>query len=116
MTQSHRQSDSSAREIRVFGPPGTGKTSYLSRQIERAIDGHGIGKVLVASFTKTAALEICERAGIKRHAYAGTLHALCYRQIGHPTPAETKTAEWNAWTKSSGTPWFQLTDAGVDFD
>lgn len=114
--QSQQESGPNEREFRVFGPPGTGKTTHLVRQIERAIDKHGIGQVLVASFTKTAATEICERAGIRQHAYAGTLHALCYRQIGHPTPAETKTAEWNLWAKSNGTPWFQLTDGGVDVD
>ena len=95
---------------------GTGKTTHLVRQIDRAAEKHGIGKVLVASFTKTAATEIMERAGIKGHEYAGTLHALCYRMLGHPVPAETKTESWNLWAKSNGTPWWQLTDSGVEFD
>src|SRR3990170_4714047 len=103
-------------EYRVFGPPGTGKTTHLVRQIERAIDKHGVGSVLVASFTKTAAAEICERASIKGHAYAGTLHALCFRQLDRPVPAETKTESWNAEMKSAGTPWLAITDGAVDFD
>jgi len=36
-------------EYRVFGPPGTGKTTYLSRQIEKAA-GEYKDSVMVSSF------------------------------------------------------------------
>jgi superfamily I DNA/RNA helicase len=45
----------SYREIKVFGPPGTGKTTWACRQIERAQIEYGPDRVLVTSFTKTAA-------------------------------------------------------------
>lgn len=72
--------------------------------------------MLVASFTKTAATEICERAGIQQHGLAGTLHALCYRQLNHPTPAETKLNDWNEFVTKLGKPWYTLSEGAVDFD
>lgn len=45
-------------EFHILGPPGTGKTTYLTRQIESARAKHGEAGVLVVSFTKAAAAEI----------------------------------------------------------
>ena len=81
-----------------FGPPGTGKTTYLARQIKRAVERFGPGKVLVASLTTTAAHEIASRdIPVDKH-NVGTLHALCYRALGCPTIFETKLTEFNAAT------------------
>jgi superfamily I DNA/RNA helicase len=51
------------REFHVLGPPGTGKTTFLSKQIESARAKHGNAGVLVVSFTRTAAAEIGGRIG-----------------------------------------------------
>lgn len=48
-------------EYRIFGPPGTGKTTYLSQQIIKAVKKYGSRRVMVASFTKTAAEELVSR-------------------------------------------------------
>lgn len=87
-------------EIRVFGPPGTGKTTYLARQVARAAEHHGAANVLVASFTKAAAVEIARRdLGLDEHdgRRVGTLHSLAYHAIGRPLVVFDKTplAEWN---------------------
>ena len=48
------------REFRIFGPPGTGKTTNVSRQIRRAVERFGRESVLVTSFSRTAAAELAE--------------------------------------------------------
>ena len=83
-------------EIRAFGPPGTGKTTYLARQIDRAVTKYGHDRVVVASFTRAAATEIASRGIAVKEENVGTLHALCFRAHGHPTIAETKISGWNA--------------------
>lgn len=67
-----------------FGPPGTGKTTYLSRQIERAADKFGPDDVIVASLTTTAAAEISSRNIPVSPEHIGTLHGICYRALGRP--------------------------------
>ena len=45
-------------EYRIFGPPGTGKTTNLTRQIRRAVQRFGEASVLVTSFSRAAAAEL----------------------------------------------------------
>ena len=82
-------------EVRVFGPPGTGKTTYLARQVTRAAQAKGSNRILVASFTRAAATEIAGRNLPVDRAQLGTLHALCYRSLGRPELTERKLDEWN---------------------
>lgn len=100
-------------EYRVFGPPGTGKTTWATGQIKRAFEARGTGKVLVASFTKTAAVEIATRAGLQDYPQAGTLHALAYRQMGRPTIAEGKVKDWNQYCMDESRSAFRLS-GGAD--
>lgn len=84
-------------EFRVFGPPGTGKTTYLAHQIERARKIHGSEKVFVTSFTRAAATEIASRDGVVLpKASVGTLHAHCYRSLEYPELAENHLSEFNS--------------------
>jgi DNA helicase II / ATP-dependent DNA helicase PcrA len=80
----------------VLGPPGTGKTTYISRQVERLTDQHGPQAVLLASFTRSAATTLAGRTQLPKE-QVGTLHALAYRVLGHPELAETDEALalWN---------------------
>ena len=84
-------------EYRVFGPPGTGKTTYLARQIKRARQTYGGENVFVTSFTRAAAIEIASRDGVGLpRASVGTLHAHCYRALECHDIAENHFAEFNA--------------------
>jgi len=97
-------------EHRVFGPPGTGKTTYLARQIRSAVAKYGPEKILVTSFTKGAAVEIASRLstdGVKPdRRQVGTLHSLCYELIGRPLIADLAPTmnQWNdaylAWPQT----------------
>ena len=46
----------------LFGPPGTGKTTTCKAWVERAAYLFGPKRVMVASFTRTAAAEIGSRS------------------------------------------------------
>lgn len=82
-------------EFRVLGPPGTGKTRYLIRQIEKAAEKHGADNIVVASYTRTAAATLIGRQATIPNENIGTLHALCYRSLGSPEIAEINAASFN---------------------
>lgn len=86
---------SDTSEYRIFGPPGTGKTTSLSRQIRRAVDRYGPGSVLVTSFSRTAAAELAGRDLPVNPDRIGTLHSHCYHALGAPVIAESCVEEWN---------------------
>jgi DNA helicase II / ATP-dependent DNA helicase PcrA len=78
-----------SKEFRVFGPPGTGKTTYLARQIVKACDAYGPHRVMVASFTKAAVAELNTRNLPIPDQNLGTLHSLAYRTLDYPEIVET---------------------------
>jgi superfamily I DNA/RNA helicase len=92
----------------VLGPPGTGKTTFLSRTIESLVEKRGSDAVTVCSFSKAAATELVSRDLPIDDSHVGTLHALCYRALNRPTIAETKIAEWNDYA-----PEFRLQSSGT---
>jgi DNA helicase-2/ATP-dependent DNA helicase PcrA len=100
------------KEFNVFGPPGTGKTTYLVRQIKRAIEKHGEQGVMVASFTRAAAVEIADRAELPKSDRVGTLHALCFRHFDNPKIAETKLKDWAEYCAENGDDDLALAVAG----
>lgn len=75
---------------RVVGPPGCGKTSWVSRQVRLAWEAHH--GIMVCSLTKTAAEEVVQSARrefLKEKGFAppmnniaiGTLHSHAYRSL-----------------------------------
>jgi superfamily I DNA/RNA helicase len=93
----------------VIGPPGTGKTRYLTRQAEHAANAHGPNRVVITSMTRAAAHEIASRTHGVPDDNIGTLHAHAYRALDRPDLAETPEAlrDWN-----SEHPELELTSAG----
>lgn len=79
----------------IYGPPGCGKTTRLSRDAEKAIIARGPENVLIASLTRAAASEIGSRGLNLPKENMGTLHALCYRAMGNPEIAESHIDDWN---------------------
>jgi len=65
----------------LFGPPGSGKTTTLSKWARQAADKHGGHNIMICSLTKTAAIEIQSRnTGVPKE-NVGTLHAHAYRSV-----------------------------------
>lgn len=99
--------------LRVWGPPGTGKTTYLAKRVRSTVATHGPDALLLASFSTTAAKEIGSRfaedgAGARpADSMIGTLHSHAFRALGHPPVAlDPKVlADWN----SSVTPELRIT-------
>ena len=82
-------------EYRIFGPPGTGKTTNLTRQIRRAVDRFGDSSVLVTSFSKATAAELIGRDTPIDFDRIGTLHSHCFHALGKPMIAEVHAGDWN---------------------
>ena len=80
-------------EHRCFGPPGTGKTTWLAEQIEKAAGKFGGSNVIASSFTRAAATELISRDLPVPAQNVGTLHALCFRVLGRPKLATGKIVE-----------------------
>ncbi len=74
--------------IRVLAGPGTGKTFALMRRVARLLqDGSTAKRILVCTFTRTAARDLDEELaglGVKGvdAVRAGTLHAFCFGLLG----------------------------------
>ena len=103
-----------AAEYRVIGPPGTGKTTYIQRQVELLVDEHGYDpdSILLTSFTRTAAAVLRGRIPIPR-SNATTLHALAFQAIGSPDVAEAgKLAK--QWNESNIPPTWRIPLDGRD--
>lgn len=84
------------REVRCFGPPGTGKTTWLAKSIADTVRARGSDAVVVGSFTRTAAAEISGRNLPIPDRQIGTLHSLAYRAIDQPELHSDHIGDWNA--------------------
>ena len=82
-------------EYRIFGPPGTGKTTNVTRQIRRAVERFGKDSVLVTSFSRAAAAELAGQDLPVSSNRVGTLHSHCWHALGRPEIAEVHVEEWN---------------------
>jgi DNA helicase-2/ATP-dependent DNA helicase PcrA len=90
-----RQDHEVTSEYRIYGPPGCGKTTSLTRQIRRAVDRFGADSVLVTSFSRGAAAELAGRDLPISSDRVGTLHSHCWHALGGPEIAEANVDDWN---------------------
>jgi superfamily I DNA/RNA helicase len=96
----------------VIGPPGTGKTTFLTRQCGLAAQKYGESSVLVASLTRAAAQEVAGReTGLPKN-NVGTLHAHAFRGMDRPKIAESKEGvqAWNAFAAERLNSHFAVND------
>lgn len=111
MPEARVRAMSQLQEARVFGPPGTGKTTFVARQVKAAAERHGSGAVLVASFTRAAAAELAGRDMPIDRERIGTLHAHALRALGGVQLAVDKIKHWN-----EEHPAYALTPEGASGD
>lgn len=79
----------------IFGPPGTGKTTELSRLTRQYVEDEGSDSVLLCAYTRTAARELAGRELPLDDHQVGTLHSHCYHALDNPKIAESKVKDWN---------------------
>lgn len=94
-TTAPEELDDLGHEVHVFGPPGTGKTTWLSGRIRSTVAYRGFGNVLVSSFTTAAAAELAGRGLPLSRGTLGTLHSHAYRAIDHPELAADHVDDFN---------------------
>lgn len=80
----------------IFGPPGTGKTTELSRIATRRAEEDGSDSLLLCAYTRAAARELAGRHLPLDKNQIGTLHSHCYHALDHPTIAEGEYSTWNS--------------------
>lgn len=95
------------KEFRVIGPPGCGKTTYLSTQIKHASESYGVNRVAVCSLTRSAASHVSRRVNIPRE-NVGTLHSFAYRALPGVEIAEAKAETFNEWCAEQHQPMMKL--------
>lgn len=93
-------------EMRTFGPPGTGKTTWLASKAGRAAELYGPQLVSICSLTNAAVNEVVRRRIPLLVSNISTLHARCKRALGAPDPAETRVEEFRATYPSWSGPEF----------
>lgn len=89
----------------VFGPPGTGKTRYLTQKVKQVVQQFGPDALVVASFSVTAAREIGSRGLGLPEKSVGTLHSLAYRSIGHEFNVALDPKILVDWNSKAGLHW-----------
>jgi len=80
---------------RVIGPPGTGKTTWITNRVQELCEiyGAGVDPVLVVSLTRTAAAEAAGRIKLNPKCVT-TLHAQAFHALDGPEIAEGHLKEF----------------------
>ena len=74
-----------AVEDRIIGPPGTGKTTTLTRSLQWNAEQVGGDAIVAISHTRAAAAELAGRDTILPRSNIGTLHSFAFRALEYPS-------------------------------
>ncbi len=84
------------REYRLFGIPGSGKTTELMKKIAAAVESFGPDRVAACSFTTAAAKNLLSRGVQLEKDACGTLHHFAFVALGRPKVfADSYITKWN---------------------
>ncbi len=72
------------KTLKIFGPPGTGKTYKLLELFEEELKTTPPNRIAFVTFTRAAKSEVLSRTSLIEGElpYVKTLHALCYKLLG----------------------------------
>lgn len=85
----------------TIGPPGSGKTTWIAKQVKAICDRiggqtfPGNSPVMVCSLTRASAAQAAGRDLPIPRQFIGTLHSMAYQRLGHPVVAESIIDDWN---------------------
>lgn len=104
---------------KLFGIPGSGKSTYQTEHISEGLMYGGIEGNLITSFSRGAVAELLKRnlKGVKlskeERKHFGTLHSICYHMLGAPQMVESNNhiQEFNDMF-----PEFALSTTNIDED
>jgi superfamily I DNA/RNA helicase len=70
--------------LKIWGPPGVGKTFELLRLFEEELKTTPVEKIAFCTFTRSAKKVVLERCGKTQEEaqFLRTIHSMCYRQLG----------------------------------
>ena len=91
-----------AREYRVVGPPGCGKTTYLGRQVERAVNKGR--NPFICSLTKAAAAEVSDETCRYPSTASAPSIPHCFYTLGQPKIADDKSNSETGTKDTHSTP------------
>ena len=81
--------------VLCFGPPGTGKTTWLGGRVKGTVKARGSDSVMITSFSRAAAREVKGRHLPIPSGAVGTLHSMAYRSVGRPQFYGEEVDDWN---------------------
>ena len=98
----------------IIGPPGTGKTSTIAHQVERAIDaGYAPADIDIRSLTRAAAKVAAGRIDLPE-GRIGTLHSAAFRALG--LSRDMVVSSKNLHEFNDEHPGFAVSGAETDID
>ena len=105
-----------ARERRLVGPPGTGKTTAIKTMVQNWVDNREYEPrdIVLTSFTRSAAAVLAGAVDIPRENIS-TLHAIAYRALGQPEIAE-KGKLAKQWDEQARHLSWRISEASSDID
>lgn len=92
----------------IFGPPGTGKTTYLLNKLEDLLKVYAPEEIAFVSFTKKGAYEGKERAikkfgfNEKQTPYFRTLHSIAFKELNLKVSDIIDRHDYRDFSKSMG--------------
>ena len=124
------------KTIKIVGLPGTGKTTELSKILERKIDaGYTPGEIMYSSFSRATSRAILDKMALYGYVeqtdlpWFRTLHSLAWRALGLDRAAIVTTEDKARFCADSGVPYqtehtrtlaeveqFGTTDTGYSFE
>lgn len=99
------------RVTRIWGPPGTGKSTTLKKLIYETVRNRGSEAVLVVSFTVTAARSLAAMGLSLPDRQVGTLHSMAYRAVGSFLDVALEPKVLAGWNTRAPRQWYIKPDA-----
>ena len=93
MEPTEQSDQANSYEYQTIGPPGTGKTTWITSQVNRLVE-EGANPIIVC-YSRASVQEVIGRELPLDTGQIATLHSFCHRLLDRPMIAELQIADWN---------------------